>query len=167
MAKREEMFYLAKPIGRPKIEIDFSQFEKLCEICCTLREIAGWFRCSEDTIERRCLEHYGEHFAEVFKQFSAPGKIALRHAQMQSAVGGNVTAQIWLGKQILGQKDSPDNSTGNDDSEVITGLADLKRKLAHQPGETLNDNQEDKSRVKVKIRPSENSQETRNHGKQG
>jgi hypothetical protein len=30
----------------------------------------------------------------------------LRKAQLDAALGGNVTMQIWLGKQMLGQKDS-------------------------------------------------------------
>ena len=29
-------------MGRPKIEIDKDQFEKLCNIQCTKEEIAGW-----------------------------------------------------------------------------------------------------------------------------
>ena len=41
-------------MGRPRIEIDKEEFEKLCDIQCTLTEIAGWFRCSPDTIENWC-----------------------------------------------------------------------------------------------------------------
>lgn len=122
--------------GRPRKEVDYEQLEKLCELQCTLREIAGWFRVSEDTVERRCQEHYEMTFADVFKEHSAPGRISLRRAQFNSALGGNVTAQIWLGKQILGQRDLPEE--GKDDNgqhEVVRGLADIKRKiLAHDAG---------------------------------
>ena len=91
-------------MGRPKIEIDQTQFEKLCLIQCTLVEIADWFECSEDTIERFCKETYNKTFAEVFKKKSTGGKISLRRAQFALAKK-NATMAIWLGKQYLGQKD--------------------------------------------------------------
>ena len=44
--------------GRPRKEIDQPTFEKLCEIQCTLEEIAGVLRVSEDTVERWCERTY-------------------------------------------------------------------------------------------------------------
>ena len=41
-------------MARPKKEIDQEQFEKLCGLQCTKEEVADWFDCSEDTIERWC-----------------------------------------------------------------------------------------------------------------
>lgn len=146
MSKRKTAAEIPRVMGRPRKFVDMEQFEKLCELLCTLREIAGWFQVSEDTIENRCKEHYeGRTFSDVYKYFSAPGKISLRRAQFTSALGGNVTAQIWLGKQILGQRDIPetgDNEGGEHD--VVKGLADIKRKaVAHgsqqSPGFTSND----------------------------
>jgi len=93
------------PAGRPKIEIDWEEFDKLCEMQATLIEISGWFGCSEDTIERRVQEVKGENFAEYYKKQQGKGKASLRRDQWKSSHGGNVTMQIWLGKQVLGQKD--------------------------------------------------------------
>ena len=93
--------------GRPKIEIDWDEFEKLCMIQCTLTEIADWFKCSEDTIERRCREQKKMLFAEYFKKLAVGGKISLRRSQFKLAVGGNPSLNIWLGKQYLGQRDQP------------------------------------------------------------
>ena len=96
--------------GRPKIEIDKKQFENLCGLQCTLEEIAGWFRCSEDTIQRWCLRTYvdgngkPQSFAVVYKKYSADGKMSLRRAQFQLAKKSAAMA-IFLGKQYLGQKD--------------------------------------------------------------
>ena len=92
-------------MGRPKIEIDYEEFEKLCGLQCTLVEIAGWFLCSEDTIEARCKDHYGKTFAEIYKEKSAGGKISLRRHQFAAAEKGNTGLLIWLGKQYLGQKE--------------------------------------------------------------
>jgi len=92
-------------MGRPRIEIEWTEFDKLCQMVATLTEIAGWFNCSEDTIERRVKEKHKITFAEYHKKKSSSGKISLRRAQFKAALGGNVTMMIWLGKQHLDQKD--------------------------------------------------------------
>ena len=93
-----------KRMGRPPIEIDQEQFEKLCEIQCTLEEIANVLKCSMDTVERWCKRTYEMSFAEAFKKYSATGKMSLRRNQFKLAET-NATMAIWLGKQYLGQKD--------------------------------------------------------------
>lgn len=93
-----------KPNGRPKAEIDKTEFEKLCGLQCTLVEIAGFFNVSEDTIERWCKETYGATFADTFKSKSHGGKISLRRTQYKLAEKSAAMA-IWLGKQYLGQRD--------------------------------------------------------------
>ena len=95
-----------RPVGRPPIEIDWDEFEKLCQIHCTLSEVAGWFKCSEDTIENKVKEKFGRNFSDVLKEFSATGKASLRRQQYAQALQGNTTMLIWLGKQHLGQVDS-------------------------------------------------------------
>ena len=93
--------------GRPRKELDQQTFEKLCEIQCTLTEIAGVLRVSEDTVERWCERTYELGFAECFKKFSAAGKTSLRRHQFELARKGNATMLIWLGKQYLGQTEKP------------------------------------------------------------
>lgn len=90
--------------GRPKKEIDQEKFEKLCGLQCTLEEIAGFFDCSEDTIQRWCKRTYKNNFAVVYKVHSAPGKMSLRRMQFALAEKSAAMA-IFLGKQYLGQKD--------------------------------------------------------------
>ncbi len=63
-------------------------------------EIGAFFSVSADTIERR--------FAGELAKGRAKGKTKLRQLQWQAAEKGNVTMQIWLGKQLLNQKDTPD-----------------------------------------------------------
>lgn len=93
-------------MARPRKEIDRTQFEKLCGLQCTQQEIAGFFDCSEDTIERWCKRTYNIGFAETYKTHSAPGKISLRRYQFKLAET-NAAMAIWLGKQYLNQKDTP------------------------------------------------------------
>ena len=92
--------------GRPRIEIDFDQLASMCRIHCTKEECAQVLGVSEDTIDRRLNEETGEGFAAFYKKHQANGKTSLRRAQMKSALDGNATMLIWLGKQILGQKEA-------------------------------------------------------------
>lgn len=91
--------------GRPRVDFDVETFEKLCSYQCTLVEIEDHMKLSQDTIERRCQEVYGKKFAEVYALKKGAGKLSLRRAQYKTALDGNATMQIWLGKQLLGQQD--------------------------------------------------------------
>ena len=93
--------------GRPKIEIDWREFDKLCALQATLVEIAGWFDCSVDTIERRVKEEKAMNFAEYYALRSSKGKISLRRKQWKLA-DTNANMAIFLGKNYLGQRDVQD-----------------------------------------------------------
>lgn len=92
-------------MGRPKKVIDLKFLENLCKINCTKEEIAAVFEISPDTIENRIQQEFGVSFSVFFKRHQGEGKMSLRRMQWASARKGNVTMQIWLGKQYLGQSD--------------------------------------------------------------
>ena len=111
-------------------KIDKNTFEKLCGMWCTLIEIADFFGVSEDTVERWCKETYEDTFAEVYKRRSSQGNISLRRWQLKSAEKGNVTMQIWLGKQHLGQKEKVEVETEKSNgvlSELAEALKNVKK----------------------------------------
>lgn len=99
--------------GKPAKIIDPVQFENLCKMQCTLVEIASWFDCSEDTIERWCKKTYKMKFKDCLAKFGASGLISLRRAQFKLAEK-NVAMAIFLGKNYLGQRDNPE--TTNDEA---------------------------------------------------
>ena len=116
----------AKPkrkVGRPPIEIDWEEFDKLLLIHATLREVAGWFNCSEDTIERLVLKKFGMNFADYKDQKGAKGKISIRRKQFQTAMDGNIAMLIWLGKNWLGQSDSKDDKTSDNEDDNFFKLS--------------------------------------------
>lgn len=84
-------------MARPKKEINEDQVFKLAAINCSLAEMAAVLDCSEDTLGRR--------FADVIKKGRENGRMSLKRKQYETAMGGNVTMMIWLGKQLLDQKD--------------------------------------------------------------
>lgn len=107
-------------MARPRKEIDWNELDKLCGMQCTLREIAGWFDVSEDTIERRVKEEFGCSFADHFAKRSSSGKISLRRKQFEMAMGGNATLLIWLGKQYLHQADKMASEVNVTDKSKIS-----------------------------------------------
>ena len=92
--------------GPKGVNIQTNEFEKLCGLQCTLKEIASWFMCSEDTIERWCLRTYGRKFADVWGEKRGRGLISLRRMQWRLAEKSPAMA-IFLGKNLLGQVDKP------------------------------------------------------------
>jgi len=84
-------------MARPKLEIDPEEVEKLAMMHCTNVEIASFFGCDEGTIRKR--------FSDIIAKGKDKGKITLRRYQFHMAKN-NCTMAIWLGKQILGQRDN-------------------------------------------------------------
>ena len=91
-------------IGRPKKEINQNQFEFLCGIQCTEKEIAAFFDCDISTLSAWCKRTYKATFQDVSKNKAEVGKISLRRLQFKHAEKSPSMA-IFLGKQYLGQRD--------------------------------------------------------------
>ena len=88
--------------GHPPAKIDKEELEKLCVLQCTQGEIAAYF-----AVTRRTIENYAAkpEYGEIMERGRLKGLISVRRRQMQLMDSGNVTMAIWLGKQLLGQKD--------------------------------------------------------------
>ena len=85
-------------MARPKkYKIDTEQVEKLASFGCTNIEVASFFGCSPDLLEKS----YSEYLAKGRDK----GRIRLRQLQWKAAEAGSHTMLIWLGKQMLGQTD--------------------------------------------------------------
>lgn len=113
-------------MARPRKEIDETNIKKLCGLQCTLSEIAGFFDCSEDTIERWCKREQKLSFAEFFKIHSASGKISLRRNQFKLSEKSAAMA-IFLGKAYLGQREYDTSQDGAGHlEELLSSLAPKK-----------------------------------------
>lgn len=124
--------------GRPLVEIDWEQFDKLCALQCTRVEIAGYFNCSPATISRACQREQGMTFDEYYGIKASAGKISLRRAQIKYAEKGNSQLLIWLGKQNLGQREKHEiEHTGDAFQELLTKIDGKTKKV----GESVMDNE--------------------------
>ena len=93
-------------MARPKKIIKQKQFESLCALQCTREEICGILEVSEKTLDKWCHETYETSFSLIFREKKQLGKMSLRRSQFKLSEK-NATMAIWLGKQLLGQKDNP------------------------------------------------------------
>ena len=91
-------------MARKPAAIDLEELEKLAAMHCTQEEAAAWFGVSTGCISGKLKQ---KAYKQVWEQGRAKGKISLRRQQKQRADAGDKTMLIWLGKQWLGQKDSP------------------------------------------------------------
>lgn len=107
--------------GRPPKQLDKDTFESLCFIQCTQSEICSVMKTTDKTLNKWCIDTYGEGFSDTYKKQSEDGKKSLRRLQFDSARKGNVTMLIWLGKQYLGQRDKTEY-TENIASEKLDSL---------------------------------------------
>jgi len=78
---------------------------KLARLGCTTEEMSDWFGVPVNTIKY--------NFSSEIAKGRAETKQSLRRAQISLALKGNATMLIWLGKNMLGQSDSPINSEEN------------------------------------------------------
>ena len=91
-------------MARPKkYNINTDEIEKLASFGCTNIEIASFFGCDESLIRKS--------YSEFLIKGRQRGKRRLRQMQWKAAQNGSVPMLIWLGKQVLGQSDSPLDSS--------------------------------------------------------
>jgi hypothetical protein len=89
-------------VGRDKKVIPQSEVEHFASLGCNDREIAEYFGISESTLRY--------NFSYELTNGRHQLKTSLRRAQLQTALSGNATLLIWLGKNILLQSDNPTNT---------------------------------------------------------
>lgn len=95
-------------MARPPKEIDYDLAEELAKIHCTDGEIATLLGMTAEGFcrrKKRDVELY-----QRLKKGNDEGRKSLRRMQYDKAEKGDTTMLIWLGKQLLGQKDKSELS---------------------------------------------------------
>jgi len=105
--------------GRTPAVIDWDTVGKLLEADCSGESIAAQFGVHRTTLYNRCKADLGLTFSTFSQQKKMLGDNLLRAKQYQTAMSGNVTMQIWLGKQRLGQTDKLEHQ-GKDGGPIRT-----------------------------------------------
>lgn len=92
-------------MGRPKAIIDWNRVGEMFEADCKVVGVCATIGIHVETLNQRCRKDLKMDLVEFRQQKKAKGDELLREVQQKTALGGNVTMQIWLGKQRLGQSD--------------------------------------------------------------
>lgn len=105
--------------GRPPAEINYATIEKAAGIGCTNDEIAAVLGVARSTLYLRMASD--PEIEAAINRGREGGKATLRRLQWQGAHDGNATMLVWLGKQLLGQRDKQE-ITGKDGDKLIGGI---------------------------------------------
>ena len=117
-----------KVIGQEMAVVPPDQVEELAGIGCSNKEIAAFYGVKDTALTR--------NFAEQLTKGREGMKQRLRKAQLTLALTGNATMLIWLGKNILGQTDTPQSV----DSDVLPWSdEEEKEELIDELEDELND----------------------------
>ena len=105
-------------MGRPRKEINWVEFEKLCFLQCSLVEMCEWLGVSHKTLEKGIKEHYSETFSQVFTKKRVGGLISLRRNMFKMSEK-NPAVAIFLAKNFLGMADKQEiEHSGNPDQPI-------------------------------------------------
>ena len=116
-------------VGRPKTPINLEELHKLCRLNCTMPEISAYFNIPLRTLEDRYTNDMDVRNA--IDKGRNEGKLSLRRKQIQIMDETNNTAMaIWLGKQLLGQRDKHDVITEDKATSKLTEALDIIQDMA-------------------------------------
>ncbi len=104
-------------MSRPKKPVDYEMAYKLARIHCTHEEMASCLGFSVSYWYE--LLKRDQKLSESVEKARGEGRASLRRLQWQNATQGNVTMQIWLGKQILSQTDTQRTELTGRDGDAI------------------------------------------------
>lgn len=90
-----------------KIKFDLNEVRRLCRLMVTQDEMATFFEVSLSAVEHRIATE--PEFKKAMEDGYAEGRMRLRRYQMRAAMKGNAAMLIFLGKNLLGQKDVVDS----------------------------------------------------------
>lgn len=97
--------------GRPEIFLDMDQIRSYMQAGCSAPSIAGFLKIDRKTLYKKVEEKWGKSFGECLDDFKDEGRDLLKFAQFKKALDGNVPLLIWLGKQLLGQRENHQEMT--------------------------------------------------------
>lgn len=117
-------------IGRPKADIDWERVDDLLISGCSGTEIAAFFGINPHTLYDRCFSDNGIMFSDYSHEKHSKGDSLLRDMQFKKALGihkeGDNTMLVWLGKNRLKQRDTPEDAAQKD-SMTPQQILELKK----------------------------------------
>lgn len=134
-------------MGRPEKPIDWSLVDKLLLAGCTGAEIAPHFDMHPDTLYRRVQDKHSVTFTVYAADKRQKGESLLRAKQYEKAIQGDNTMLVWLGKNRMKQKETPDNDNiaENIKQQYDMLMSQIKSLQCDRKIEEISSNADDKS----------------------
>lgn len=118
-------------MARPKIEINWSNVDRMLEAGCTGTEVAASLGIHDHTLYNRCKIDNKVSFSDYLAQKRASGNRLLRVEQFKLAMQGDRSMLIWLGKNRLEQTEKQ--------SHVIENLEGLDVSIVNKDWDSKDD----------------------------
>lgn len=121
--------------GRPPSEIDWKKVDQYLQAQCNGASIARLIGIHPDTLYTKVVERYAElynitDFSAYAKLKRTEGLELLKAKQFDMMMGGNTTMAIWLGKQLLGQKDQVETTLLVPQVKLLPHTAEDEKSIA-------------------------------------
>ncbi len=123
-----------KTAGRPEVLIDWGKVTNYIKAQCDAVGIAGILGICPDTLYNRCKSDNNMDYSAFSAQKKSEGKELLRAKQFQTAMEGDKTMLVWLGKQYLSQRDKAEI----DHTVKIEPFMELMKQASKVDGDTDN-----------------------------
>ena len=104
--------------GRPPRQIDYTLVDRLAGFGCSIEEISVAIGFDRSYVHER-IRRGDDKLREAIDKGRETGRQTLRRLQWHKAEQGDTTMCIWLGKQLLGQRDKH-ALTGEDGGAVVS-----------------------------------------------
>jgi hypothetical protein len=131
--------------GRRRVKFDWEQVGRFLQAGCSGVEVAAHFGYDKETLYRNCVIDNKINFDEFMASKRQSGNALLKAKQYESAMQGDKTIMIWLGKQRLHQSEKnllhiPNFSKMSDEQKVnaLMELVENKRISADEFSTALN-----------------------------
>src|SRR5271157_1105276 len=108
--------------GAPQKQIDWDEVEKAIMEGCNGTQVAAFLGIHPDTLYLRCQNDHKVVFSAYYQEKREKGNKLLHQAQYRTALKGNPTMQIWLGKQRMKQRDHDDESAKVPPTDRLTDI---------------------------------------------
>jgi hypothetical protein len=113
-------------------KINWTIVDEYLEAGCVGTEIAPVLGVCPDTLYRHTLDKFGMTFAAYSQEKKAKGDALIRKKQHDKALSGDNMMLVWLGKNRLKQRDTPQEieistETAKNFNDIMGQLSSLQR----------------------------------------
>lgn len=88
-----------------KKKIEWDQFEKLCQMGFSKKDICSWFGVSDRTMELRIKETFDMTFCDLFNRLSLEGELSLIALMRKTAQKGDFRAMEYLHRMVTAKRE--------------------------------------------------------------